>query len=300
MSRRRARREQPRKTFPWPLALGGAALLAIAGWLVASPQSPLASSGAPSGAAPLPSFRPPDLHALVVAPSDERTVLFGHHQGMLVSRDGGTTWTRVSGANGDAMGIAMPPGVKTAFAAGHDVFFRSDDGGSTWRSVRPALPGTDIHGFAASATTPGTFYAYVVGSGLFRSEDAGNTWKPAGTAPGSTMSMAVARAGGQDMLFASTMEGVARSRDGGKTWERMPELGGASVGATGETLYAAAGNVVFVSRDGGSSWERRAFPRGGAALVASAPTNPRLVYVVTERLEVWRSSDGGASWERVG
>lgn len=304
MSRRTKRRRPERKDRRWPWALAIAAIVLAAAWvLFTNPSSPLASVTAPSpsGSAVLSAFRPPDLHALVVSPTDERTVVFGHHQGILASHDGGATWARLSGANGDAMGIAMPPGAQTAYAAGHDVFFRSDDGGRTWSSLRPALPGTDIHGFAASATRSGAFYAYVVNHGLFRSDDSGKSWRSIGSAPGSTMSMAVARERGRDVLFAATMEGVARSRDGGKTWERVGELADASrVSASGELLCAAAGRRVLVSADGGESWQARDFPRGGAALVALAPTNANLVYVLTERLEVWRSSDGGFSWERAG
>lgn len=255
---------------------------------------------APGAGAPLAAYRPPDLHALQVSPTDARTVLFGSHRGMLVSHDAGTSWTAVPGANGDAMGVALPTGSQTGFAAGHDVFFRSDDGGRTWSAVRPALPGTDIHGFAASAVTSNTFYAYVVGSGLYKSADAGKTWQKAGDASGGTMSMTVAKAGGADVLYANTMEGVQRSRDGGRSWEPVREVGGATLNAVGETVYAAAGGAVLVSNDGGMTWDRRAFTRGGAVLVAAAPTNPKTVYVLTERLEVWRSADGGSSWERAG
>lgn len=259
-------------------------------------RAPELAVSAGSGA-PLAAFRPPDVHALQVSPTDERTVVFGSHRGMLVSRDGGATWTAVAGANGDAMGVALPPGSQTQFVAGHDVFFRSDDGGRTWSSVRPALPGTDIHGFAASAVTPNTFYAYVVGSGLFKSADAGGTWQRIGEASGATMSMTVARAGGADVLYANTMDGVQRSRDVGRTWEAVREVGAATQNAVGETVYAAAGAAVLVSNDGGMTWDRRSFARGGAALVAAAPTSPKIVYVLTERLEVWRSADGGASWQ---
>lgn len=269
-----------------------------AGWwfLVRTPD--IAASAA--GGAPLSAYRPPDVHALVVSPTDERTVVFGSHRGMLISHDAGANWTTVAGASGDAMGIALPSTSQTQFAAGHDVFFRSDDGGRSWSSVRPALPGTDIHGFAASASTPNTFYAYVVGSGLFRSSDTGRTWQKAGDASGATMSMTVAKAGSGDALYANTMEGVQRSRDGGRTWETVSEVGNATLGAIGETVYAAAGTAVLVSKDGGMTWDRRSFTRGGAVLVAGAPTNPLTVYVLTERLEVWRSADGGATWQRAG
>jgi len=46
------------------------------------------------------------------------------------------------------------------------------------------------------------------------------------------------------------------------------EVGGATLNATGETVYAAAGSVVLASNDGGMTWQRRTFTRGGAVLVA--------------------------------
>lgn len=278
----------------WPLGLAAIALVAFGGWyfFVRDP------AGGTGGGRSLASYRPPDIHALAVHPSDTKVVVFGSHRGMLISRDGGKTWDPL-GPSGDAMGIAMPPGSKTAFAAGHDVLFRSDDGGQTWASVPPALPGTDIHGFAASAAKPGRFYAFVVGRGLFRSVDGGSTWTRAGTAPSSTMSLAVAKNGDQDVLFASTMEGVQRSRDSGTTWEPVPELGSAYVGASGSRMYAAAGSRVLVSSDGGMRWEQRAFSGGSAALVAPAGTDPDTVYVLAEGFGLWRSTDAGRTWQRM-
>ena len=286
-----------RSRRPW-LLVPAIPLVLAAGWWLLSRTPDVAV--APGGAVALAAYRPADAHALQVSPTDERTVVFGHHRGMLVSHDGGALWVPATGARGDAMGVALPPGSQTEFAAGHDIFMRSDDGGRTWAPVKPALPGTDIHGFAASAVTPNTFYAYVVGSGLFRSADAGKTWQKAGDASGATMSMTVAKSDGTDILYANTMDGVQRSRDGGKTWEAVREVGGATLNAVGETVYAAAGAVVLASNDGGMTWARRTFSRGGAILVAAAPTNPKTVYVLTDKLEVWRSGDGGASWERAG
>lgn len=297
MSRRAFARARPSRRRRWLLGLAAAALLAGGGWWLFVRDAGSFGSGA-EGARGIASYGPPDIHALAVHPTDPNVVIFGSHRGMLVSRDGGKSWNPI-GPSGDAMGIAMPPGSKTAYAAGHDVFFRSDDGGRTWTSDRPALPGTDIHGFAASAVKTGRFYAYVVGHGLFWSADSGSTWARGGSAPGSTMSMAVAKSADRDILLASTMEGVQRSRDGGATWERVPEVGGAYVGASGSRVYAATGSRVFVSSDGGMRWEPRAFSSGSAVLVAPAATDPDTVYVLAEGFGIWRSSDGGRTWQRM-
>lgn len=296
MSRRtRSRTRTAPRRRPLILIVPAALVLVAAGWWLFARDAPMTGA---DGGRDIASYRPPDIHALAVHPADPSVVIFGSHRGMLISRDSGRTWKPI-GPTGDAMGISMPPGSRTAYAAGHDVFFRSDDAGQTWSSDRPALPGTDIHGFAASSAKAGRFYAFVVGHGLFRSEDGGTTWARAGTAPGSTMSMAVASSGDQDILFASTMDGVQRSRDGGATWERVPELGGASVNALGARAYAAAGGRVFASTDGGMRWEPRPFPSGKAVLVAPAPSDPESVYVLAEGFSVWRSSDSGRTWERM-
>jgi photosystem II stability/assembly factor-like uncharacterized protein len=300
---RRARQETARRQRRLrQVAIAGifvAELIGAGVWLANSDASPL-RTGAGSDGASLSSYRPPDLHALVVSPNDPQTITFGHHQGMLISRDGGATWRPLSGAAGkDAMGVALPPASMTALAAGHDVFMRSDDGGQTWSTVRPALPGTDIHGFTASATAPNTFYAYVVGFGLFKSSDGGVTWAAVGQPPGSTMSLAAARSGSAEVLFASTMEGMARSADGGRSWDALRDVPAGSVSAVGDIVYVADRSTVLASSDGGRTWQRRSFPRS-AGLIAVAPANTDLVYVVTDRREVWRSSDAGATWAKVG
>lgn len=276
------------------------AVLGVGAWLLTADASPLRSVPAPSGAASLASYRPADLHALVVSPNDERTITFGHHNGMLVSHDGGATWKALSGTTGrDAMGMALPPRSSVAYATGHDAVLRSDDGGRTWASARLALPGTDLHGFAASASEPNTFYAFVVGAGLFKSGDAGATWSAIGQAPSSMMSLAAAKSTSGDVLLASTMEGMARSRDGGRTWESIRDVPAGAASAVDEMVYVSGRGALFVSTDGGLTWRRRPFPHD-AGLVAIAPSNTKVVYVVTDKLEVWRSNDGGTNWERAG
>lgn len=301
MSRKTQRRKAQQQRQPVlrrrlvPLAVLAAVAIAVVVWWVTDAQR-----NAPQGGVALAAMRPPDIHALSVLPDDERAVVFGSHAGLAISRDGGASWSKVSGASADAMSIAMPTGSRTAIIAGHDVYLRSDDGGATWRSARSGLPGTDIHGFAASAREPSTFYANVVGAGLFRSSDAGGSWTPIPGAPASTYSLTVGRSSAGDVIFAVTAEGLRRSADIGRTWQAVPDVSATHVNAVGDFVYAVAGSSVFVSSDAGAAWQRKAFPPGRAALIAPAPSRPETIYVVTDRFEVHRSRDAGGSWERVG
>ena len=278
-----------------PLAVLGAAAIAVAGWWATD-----ARRDVPHGGVALAALRPPDIHALSVLPDDERALVFGSPAGLAISRDGGASWSKVSGANADAMSIAMPSGSRTAIIAGHDVYMRSDDGGASWRSVRSGLPGTDIHGFAASAREPNMFYAYVVGAGLFRTGDAGASWIPLPGAPASTHSLTVARSSAGDVIVAVTAEGLRRSADAGRTWQAVPDVSAAYVSAVGDFVYAVAGSNIFVSSDSGAVWQRKSFPPGRATLIAPAPSRPETIYVVTDRFEVYRSDNSGTTWERVG
>jgi len=277
------------------LAVVVAAVIVIAGWWAVDAQR----RPSPAGVA-LAALRPPDVHALSVLPDDERALVFGSHAGLAISRDGGASWSKIDSANVDAMSIAMPPGSRTAIIAGHDVYLRSEDGGAIWRPGRSGLPGTDIHGFAASARDPNTFYAYVVGAGLQRSGDGGVSWTTLPGAPQSTHSLTVARSSAGDVIFAVTAEGLRRSADAGRTWQAVSDVPAAYVSAAGDIVYAAGGGSVFISTDAGASWQRMRFPPGRATLIASAPSRPETIYVVTDRFEVHRSRDGGGTWERVG
>lgn len=293
MSRRTRARTKVSSRWPrWHLAAAAALVVATGAWWVFMRDG---ESGTAGGS--LASYRPPDVHALAVHPRDPSVLVFGSHRGLLISRDAGRTWSPI-GPAGDAMGLAMPAGSNAMYAAGHDVFLRSDDGGRTWSSARPALPGTDIHGFGAGVA--GRLYAFVNGHGLFRSDDGGSRWARAASAPASTMSMAIAGAADQDIIFAATMEGVQRSRDAGTTWERVAEVGSATIGAAGSRVYAVAGGRLLVSSDGGVHWEQRSFGAGNAVLIAPAPSEPDTVFIVAEDLGVWRSRDTGRTWERTG
>lgn len=168
--------------------------------------------------------------------------------GLFVSRDGGTTWSAISSPS--------PDGVLTALASTTDALlagtrrsgvFASRDAGKTWTASSDGLLNAEIRrllviGERVFAATNG---------GLFV-RDAGTSWRHL-TGAGQVNTVVAA---GSD-LFLADIPGVMRSRDEGRTWERVYE------GSTPHNL-AVDGNEVFAmlygagvvrTRDGGRTWD---------------------------------------------
>src|SRR3972149_3139678 len=98
-------------------------------------------------------LRTQDVHSLAFVGGDPEHVLFGHHGGLLESRDGGRTWSALP-VRDDAMAMT-PADDGSIVIAGHEVFTASRDGGATWAAIRADLPSLDIHGFTRDPADPG-------------------------------------------------------------------------------------------------------------------------------------------------
>ncbi len=75
-----------------------------------------------------------------------------------VSRDGGRTFTRISGTHGDHHGLWIDPAdPKILYNANDGGFYQSADGGATWKFA-VAVPGAHFYNVALDNSTP--FWAY--------------------------------------------------------------------------------------------------------------------------------------------
>jgi photosystem II stability/assembly factor-like uncharacterized protein len=98
------------------------------------------------------------------------------------------------------------------------------------------------------------------------------------------------------------------SRDGGKTWDIVPELHGKSIRALAisssnpKILVAGALDGVFRSADRGENWQRIS-PENHPELrqlesIAIDPGNPQVIYAGTWHLP-WKTEDGGKNWHSI-
>ncbi len=236
-----------------------------------------------------------DVHSLAFVGDDPNHLLFGHHNGIAETRDGGKTWAKLP-VGEDAMGMAAAADGSIVIA-GHEVFSASQDGGKTWAPIAADLPNMDIHGFARDPADPGRMWAYLATGGLWASADSGARWTQ--VRQDNVLFPVAVNDGSTTRLIGVDVNGLSASIDGGRTWTTLgvpPGLPVTSLVATpdGRTVYLGSGDGVFRSDDGGATWAATAFT--GQPFALAATPDGKSVALVTRETEFYRSSDSGVTW----
>lgn len=157
-----------------------------------------------------------------------------------------------------------------------------------------------------------------IGSGAWTSPDGGDTWRrvAAGLWGESRVYGLAVHPAEPRTVFAGAEDGIYRSRDGGRNFERLSSpMDALQVWKIAfdpgdpDTIFAGTRPAaLFRSRDGGRSWRKLAVeiaeecpnvrvPRVTA--LAVDPTDSRTVWAGVEVDGVRRSRDGGESWTRI-
>lgn len=295
-ARRRRRTKEPVRRAARRIDVRASVLLAAGAGAVVVIAAVLVSGARPTGGqVAWARLQTQDVHSLAFVGGDSEHVLFGHHGGILESRDGGRTWAALP-IRDDAMGMA-PADDGSIVIAGHDVFTASRDGGVTWAPIAADLPSLDIHGFTRDPADPGRMWAYLATGGLWESTDSGAHWVEV-RADNVLFPLAV-RSTSETMLLGVDATGLVTSSDGGRTWATLgapPTYPMTSLAATpdGRTVYAGAPDGLFRSDDGGRTWS----PTGYSGSVFAIATTPdgATVAVVSKETEFFRSADRGSTW----
>lgn len=142
----------------------------------------------------------------------------------------------------------------------------------TWENL--GVYGAVVSAIAIDPNTnppTGTVYAGTTsGRGLYRSTDGGLTWEGIYTA--SVQALAVNTTG--RIVWAVSERGVITSADGGTTWHNVPYppgiFGWARLVVSGSLTVLGAGETVARSRDGGATWDTTTLPCHGCQVTALA------------------------------
>ena len=244
----------------------------------------------------------------------------------------------------DIEAVPGRPGTIFVGTAGGGVY-RSTNNGTTWTAVFDrdgrstsigdiAIAPSDPNVIWVGTGEPNNRQSSTWGDGVYRSLDGGSTWTQMGLKETHHIGRVVIHPRDPSTVFVAALghlwgpnaeRGVYRTRDGGKTWQKVlagNDVTGAvdvAIDPDGRTLYAALyqrqrkgfgfvgggpGSGLFRSLDGGDTWERLAngLPTGiiGRIGIAIAPSEPSRVYAIVEHEKggVFRSDDRGATWRR--
>ncbi len=262
------------------------------------------------------------------------------------------TWRSI-GPNRGGRSIAVAGSSKRPleyyFGAVGGGLWKTTDGGTTWSPVTDGqIHSSSVGAVAVAESNPNVVFIgmgeaclrgnIMQGDGVYKSADAGKTWTHVGLADTHAISKIRIHPTNPDVVYvaafghppaANAERGVYRSRDGGKTWQKVLFRDGKtgaidlSIDVTNpNVIYAALweayrvswqassggpGSGLFKSIDGGDTWKEitraSGLPKGviGRIGVTVSPADPKRVWALVEAEDggLYRSDDAGATWAKV-
>jgi photosystem II stability/assembly factor-like uncharacterized protein len=226
--------------------------------------------------------------------------------------------------------------------------WKTTDGGTTWNPVTDGqIRSSSVGAVAVSESNPDVVYIgmgeacirgnIMQGDGVYKSADAGKTWTHVGLADTHVIAEIVVHPKNADLVYAAAFghppapndeRGVYRSKDGGKTWQRVLFRDNKTAAIdlvidrnNPNVLYAALweayrvsyqmssggpGSGLFKTTDGGDTWNeltrKPGMPSGtiGRIGIAVSGADSSRVYALVENENggVFRSDNGGETWTK--
>ncbi len=245
-----------------------------------------------------------------------------------------------------AVGVESQPMTYYFGGTGGGVF-KTTNGGADWKPVTDGQLGTgSVGALAVAESDPNVVYVGMGeaclrgnlshGDGVYKSVDAGKTWTKVGLEDTRHIGAVVVHPTNPDLVYVAALghafgankdRGVFRSKDGGKTWEKVhfvdENTGAVDLAmdpSNPRVLFAGMyqvrrspwgfdsggpGSGLYKSTDGGDTWKKvegEGLPKGpwGKMDVSVSGANPNRVYAIVEAEEggVFRSNDGGKTWSK--
>jgi photosystem II stability/assembly factor-like uncharacterized protein len=195
----------------------------------------------------------------------------------------------------------------------------------TWRQVGPALAGGRVAAVAGTPQDDKLYYVGTAGGGVWKSDNGTATWTPVfDTQTVSAIGAVAIDPTNENVVWVGTGEsnprndvsygdGLYKTTDGGKKWERVGLEGTRHisriaidprnpnhivVAALGDVFADSSDRGVYVTFDGGKTWTKSLYVgvRSGASDIAMNPVNPNIVYagIWEFRREPWTFTSGGS------
>jgi photosystem II stability/assembly factor-like uncharacterized protein len=200
-------------------------------------------------------------------PKDPDVVFTPQSDKLMVSRDGGQTWSKIGNIGSIEREIAIHPDrPDTMLAGSSNSVYLSRDGGNNWSETNG--PTGSILGFHFDKNSHGgnTFYA-ATSAGLWKSEDGGSNWNQ--------LSMGIPQ--GDIVSFGAG----SRKTD------------------TTTILYIGVANTLYRSVNNDTIWQSlESSFSGNARFLLVSDVNPEIVWAIKSSQIIMKSENAGELWEQ--
>ncbi len=248
-----------------------------------------------------------------------------------------------------AVGVPTQPNV-FYMGVNNGGVWKTDDYGRTWNPIFDSASTGSVGDVAVSPSNPTIIYVgsgeglhrpdLSVGDGMYKSTDSGKHWQHIGLNDVQQIGRVVIHPTNPDIVMvaalghpygANEMRGVFRTRDGGKSWDKVlyinhntgaiqvefdpnnPEIIFADMwehqeGPWENASFSGTNSGLYKSLDGGNTWKKltQGLPTGEQGLgrigFGISPSNSKRMYATVDAREysgIYRSDDHGENWMRV-
>mgnify|MGYP001562552035 CR=1 FL=1 len=224
--------------------------------------------------------------ALFIDPINSRIIYLGTDRGIFKSEDAGDNWRSIFVSKGDKKNVNLLVGDSKdrniIYAATGSGLFYSANKGVNWKRI---FRGKNYLEADCSALLLLSNCIYLgTRQGLFISRDNGRSWyKESGKLGNSEIFNIVNYPNDQTRLYVASVDGVFRSVDSGKVWERV------FVAHSAESSKEADNEFEGNDQDQDAKLSEIGY-------LAVDPSNPRNLYLATNR-GIYESKDEGTSWK---
>jgi len=227
-----------------------------------------------------------NLRTVLINPDRPQFIYIGSSNAVLKSEDGGVNWRNILSIKGQNRSVNFllfdPQDKNSLYAATGNGLFYSTNQGKDWKRIFQGKNYLENE-CTTLVVLPYGIYLGTKG-GLFVSKDKGHSWHKETAKLGNSHILAIAHSLREpNYIYVACVDGVFRTADAGKSWER-----------TFITQPTENGNETEEIIEDRDEEEKSSNLR----YISIDPNNANFLYVATSR-GVYRSCDRGQNWESV-